>query len=921
MAATKEQMQQELVDIKRKRVELLEQQYQQKVNEEKAVNREQQVTQQGDQARRMAQGLDPFAALANEQDLATSETEDERLKRVAKEQGIFLSGDDKEQAVVGKARAATAWGSYGVFGNPSDAIKPALDKFFTETLDKPTDVEVRMGKDTNRLEYKSPLTKEWTLVNKPGLSDGDMSQWLGEALVMGGETLGAIIGGAFLGSQTGGVGTAVGVAGGTAIGTFTTEVLRQLGGVATDLNDATFGEIVKDASLKAGFNATAGGVFDTLMTFGKAILNRFQGKMLKADEGDLGLDDEVNEGIINSINSKIEGDAAFNPRAGQRGSEELRAWDDMYAKNPTFGFTKAYSRIDAQNNDALLQYEANINKDFKNSNLPQYERGQQVQQGVLKEGILPKQSQLEEPITKINADLEEFYGELPSYNLEQVGLNLRPLARAKLEAVYETFGSKFNSFKREDITSSGETLTDLFNKINSDSKTSLIRGVATSRKSLIQGFDNITTNKNIIRELEGSDGLITFMDTVKGGGSVNLKQIQEALEDVNIVLKSKDSGIPDKDMNLLGNIKKALKAERDIMLEDYPVLRESIKDTEKGYSLAMDDVNQTIVGQLLAKDDAGRYVIRDEDTFESIIRPDKIVDARRTAELVKGSPAATNAMKQQILAFYKRKVYTKTNSNGKKIPDVNAHESFMAQYGDNISFFLTEREAQDMARVGGLAKTLETSLAIRDNALKAINKSTEMKLTNLEPDTIAKYLIGNGSIEKSLAIRSALKDTPETWNLVQSQVADYVSSSIRKDGTFDLGRMTTLLDKSGEAIGEVLGKDYVDGLKTLKNGFEMISRRSTLSPEKADVDNGLLMRLYRAFYFPPLTARGRAYTAVQSGKNDSLVKALGEVLKSPEDLKLLVKNRNINLSTRLGADVAVLLGLNGLLRSGENAPE
>ena len=862
------------------------------------------VSKQNKAAQELAQGLDPFAdmlraELSNITNDNSATPIPNRTEEIAKGTGVGTEGAPNS------VRTSASFGDTPILGGDTlTPIKLALEKHF----EKP--VTVRKGEHTKEIEF-SLDGENFTLFNKPGADLGDVSSAAGEAIVLGSDVIGSI-GGAVVGSvATGGnpAGATTGSIFGSGVGTFIGEYTRQLIGKGLDVNDSDMGEILNDALAKSGIALSTTAGMAGLIKLGKGIINSITGKKFDMTPEELGLDNAQTKEVIDEVNNKIQQE--FAPRAGQQGSDLLRLLDEQFAKNAPLGKTKKFEDIDTSNMSALEEFEARSTAQFKSSADDSLASGETVQKSINKNFTEPRQERIDNIVNSNINKADDIASDISKVDQQEIGQTIRDVAEKEQEALKNAFKGRFDEFNTSKFKSDGVDLKDISKTIKSESDKSLIPSLTASDKKLASEIESSLT-----KETKVVDFLKNIDKTIKEGKKVNLGQIQATLRAVNKKIRSLEKGLTSDDTSIasLKRIKGKLKSERQLMLKDEPDVLNRIEGLENELRIAKDKVDRSIIGDIM-KVNKGRFAIKDQDIFKRVIAPGKLEESKRLAEAVQDNPEAKDAIRKGILDLYKSKVFIKDNplDGNIKIPDKKAHDKFIKDYKDVIEPFLTKREIDTIDGAGAMSKLLDKQLKQRTSLIGKMDKLFSSKIQRLEPEVIAKHIMDGDLTGRSFRLRKLLETDPEALKTIQGEVTKRVRNLITKDGKFSFKALDDILNSSNKInLGVIVNPKYVDDLVTLRNALKLVQKQSGLSGgtnQSHDATSKVVGGLFRGLFAPPLSRRGRIFTAAQAGQSTAALRALGDALESPEKLKAIVSAMKLKGSTKRVAEILSSVGM------------
>ena len=799
-----------------------------------------------------------------------------------------LAGVGTEGSSVGVRTAAS-------FGN-EEGIQKALENKYGEGT------EVRTGPDTGEMEFKPPETDKWELVNQPGVDMGDVTGLAGDALVAASDVVGSVFGGSVGGAMgismgnpvTAGVGIGTGTTLGSGISTFGGEVARQSIGNLMGVNDAKMEDMIKDAAVKSGIAMTVtGGVFG-LAKFSSWVIAKLKGKHFDGSPSDFGLDDKTANQIVDDINQGLKEGNQFKPRPGQMGNQELLHIDEAFAHNTGLYHTKKFREVQEGNLDSLKEFFDNLNSGTSGQGDNMLNSVQQAQSSVGRRvdkatGNIARQEEA------MAAKSEAMYSDIVEYAPDSGGLILRGIAEQEKQAIKDTFSPKYAKFSDMGEGGYGH-LKSKIDKLSILAKS--IRGDADSA---------------IFPQLEGEAQSI--VKTIKSGEPVTLKQLQHAIKRVNSLLKISKKGLSSEvpDVATLERIKGALKQERkDLLIKNgREDLYDEISSMDVAYSEAKKYIDNTILGRILRVNN-GKLGLIDENIGTQIFRD---IESGRTMFLAtQGNYEARKVLKEALFDTYKRAVFT-VKPDGRMIPNHPAHMRFMNNpaHKSNINLFFDGAERAQIRNIGGFSALMVRQAKQIAKRKAKIKKSFGSQVANGEPEALMSMVFSNKMAGTTEALVSMLKRDPAALDAFQYATKERLSGILVKSGRLDMAQFNKIFDSAQtmQNIEAVLGKGYAKDLGTLRDALNLVTKKSGLSGGAVEEPGaGILTNLIRAIWAPPLSVRGRVFSAAKSGRQDKLIDLVGEAMLDEKKLRKLMGLDKMNVSHR--QKLAILSGLGAL---------
>jgi len=284
------------------------------------------------------------------------------------------------------------------------AIKNSLSKLYKQ------DIDVRIGPNTGKLEYKNPETKSYALVDAPGLDMGDFADLGGDAMVILPDLAATVVGTVYSGGNIPAGITAGGLAAG--IGEYSRLKLGQkLYNINMDLTDEQlFYEGLKTAGISIGAGTLGVGVAKIIKSANNIIKGRIFGSV---DEGtQIAKSNKALEAekVANDINVQLE-DAGIKSKlkytlAEAADDKDLLAVQSSFENVRRLGKTGEFQEFGEKQAGALNEYYKLLQKDFGGATGSNYDTGVLIKEVLDKrnkdvvKNIIKKQEVSEDLLTK-----------------------------------------------------------------------------------------------------------------------------------------------------------------------------------------------------------------------------------------------------------------------------------------------------------------------------------------------------------------------------------------------------------------------------------------------------------------------------------------------------------------------------------------
>ena len=770
------------------------------------------------------------------------------------------------------------------------AIKYGLSKLYKQ------DIDVRKGPQTGELEYYNPESKQYALVDKPGMDLGDFADVGGDAFVIGSDLAATVVGTIFT-TPVGGLSTGA-IAAGAA------EYWRlKWGQTYYNVNkDLTDSQLLDEAFKTAGISAAAGFIGIGGVKLIKGVNNVIKGRTFS----------EVGEGIkvaksakafeaeqaATNVNKALE-DAGVKSRlkytlAEAADDKELLAVQSSFENVRRLGKTEEFNTFGKNQAEALNEYFKLMKQNFGGPTGSTFDTGFAIKEVLEKrntpkiQNIVKRQEASEDLLTKKIFNL-------PDGTSKTTGVEFRSIIN-DLSKTYKD-NMKIVGNKLDKVTGlktiNTDTIAEAISKLSTKEKNTLIK----------------------VAQVEGLFKKDVFDTLANPKGTISLSSARETLSTLSKLIREKELGLAAGESVDVGRLKFLKNAFTEQVRKNAG--KEYLDELQKFNDLTISGKellnNETISG-LTVKDIGSKLKIGDEAVFETTFK--KGVNNGKTAkeafDVVSKSPEALKAYKESIFDFYKTKVLV----NGK--PNLAKHNAFMESYKEPLRIFFNKAEYAKISRIGGLAKNVEKTNKAFIQTNKDLNKSFEGRLLNTSPQEIFKRIYGPGNIGEIKTLKSILAKNPEVYKKFQRDVlVDLNERVFKTDKKYTLGKVLDadafnkyLNGGGGErgyraALKEVFGDEYVKNLDILNKALQ-ISSRSAASAQQGVVGSAFT-DIIRA-RLGQFTLAGRLFTAGRRIFTAASNRMIARALLNPDSLKDLIALRTLSKTSKAAAVILAKLG-------------
>ena len=765
--------------------------------------------------------------------------------------------------------------------NKAMAAKEVLNRYFDE------DIPIRMGEETEELEFLNPNTGKYELLNAYGLDAGDLAKFgTYGAFILPEIAATVVTTGIFPGSSI-----AASAASSAAL-----ETLRLIAGheiYGINKTEKGFKDYLQNegkdiAVINAALTATGYTVpklyrmFKDLRRFGKINASEFGGRIGSAEDA-FKLAKKINDRLV-ALGTKPK----LKFTLGQAGDDpELLALQNAYESNPKYGVKKIFDDFNEEQADALNTYMNLMAKEYNfqglsgKDNILSDEIGQKIQQKII-ERLSPKQKFLIKQLENAETDLTNAIIKFPDGSTKEAGTQIRNVIDGLYDDFEQSYTDKYTALFK---TGGGR-------KIDTDI-------IKTAVKELNQRQKNTLFKK--YPEIK------TFFETPKGK-KININTLKNTLSDLRRfdrdISKGKipieGSPVEGAVSKLIGSIKNQFK---ESLGEDDIWYREFLK-LDKAYAKNK-DLYKGVISKLMSTKN-GRLVIANENVFKQTFKKGngQIQRIDDIYEILKKKPSAITTYKEQILGAYKQAV--DPNTTGKI--NLVAHQKFLNDYQYALEkFFGGKSGFKQIENIGELAKKVEAATLKRDKVLKQLGKSTEGKIESMDPDKIFAFLYNNKSPTTLNKVMAIIKQDESLLNAFQTVAKDDLLFKVTDNrNNFVFDKFADYLKNNNQILTRTFADNpkFLTDLKLMRDALEITTRKSaqkTIGKAETALNDIIRARLGQ------FTVAGRTFTALKKIVSADVDKQLAEIITDPKRLEDLIKLKTMKKDSKAAKQIITRL--------------
>ena len=763
---------------------------------------------------------------------------------------------------------------------------------------------------------------------------------LGYGLPMAGDVAGTVLQGAPQGKVAK---TVFKEATGSAIGATTGELLRLSIGKAFGVHDLDVDDMIKK-SLAVGGEAGAftGGV-GGLMASAKGVENFIKGGIFTKDEAiKHGLSVEEAEAAIREVNEiiargggtgKVKGtlyQKTGDVNIGGRQAELERTSEHAarFAEREATDKAGTKEALDIINRSAQAPY----------AGLETVSDVAQARKAVLVE----KKKQI---VQKNQMELDRQLSEMGKIQKENVGETTIKYIEGK-RAVADNFQSNewervkqvgnYNAEKARygiDVIEGSETA-----KLK---KQYAARGREATTKVAAKGVTSIyKTGKEGARPPEdayaGFPAVQRLMARVKAGDKSKKPQLADLENynreisglkaDLRAMYKSRQAG--DIQTRDLGEVIRAMESDRKsaLLKSGKKDLLEQIEAAEAATAKYHETYTRSVVGDLLAKNDAGVPNIKSKSFVDNMLTRDE-VEVNQFVDIIGDNPGLVLEWKEGLANAYKRKVFNEGRFNKRMSNEwIKANEKILNKFFDEKEIASFKRTGQLAEKVADQGKRLDRFMTAANNkwGAGALSSKDPEGMINFITDKSGSWqalptatragATGGRKVEERLSkiryVKNMTKSHPAAWQTVQNDFKQKLQNDIidAASGDINSNKLAKWVSESqnSKVVEEVMGKSYLNDLSRINKVVQMLEM--TTKTLKRDETTKAGIQGIRAAIAPPLTRRGRAFTAALTWDSGRSHKVMANAILDERTMREVAEFSKQNPFTRRFVEKAFSLG-------------
>ena len=755
--------------------------------------------------------------------------------------------------------------------------------------------EVRVGPETNAVEWKPSDQEQWSLANPPGFDLRDLAQAAPETgtLVVGavGGVAGAGGGAAISGANPAvtGTSTIVGVGLGEGAATKARLELARERGYLPDLTD----QQINDASVRRGLEAS-------LFTAGGGVITK-GARMVLARQ--LGASPELVRALsdVDSVDEAFKRAEELRTQAAAETGEELPLTAGQAAESPELQLAEQAARRrgpqDSALNDIQRQQQVVQNllerRAFGDIATPEeQELLYQTFRNKAEADVEVYRDALEGSLDPVAARAAETPESAAAVARGQIQLGVRNLYENNFSPRYsavfadsDNISVDLSGLRREAAQIRAEEGQDILRSINLTDQKILKEAQQAGldlEERLVLGPDNV---------LEWQQELVSTPRT--------LSEVQNALVDIRRELRRPGIADEPRKRTILRRLETRLETIRNEALP--PQKRAEVLELDRQYARASQEYDQSFIGQFIDLAPDGTPTVRTDLSFQRILRTPEV--SQQFVDALSNLPNGEAALAQFRRGTVSYILDQSRDANG-EISSA-ALNRFLSRSNRRAltTLFQGDDIADELANVSSAARALQERSKQVERATSYVNDLLNVRVTDASQIADLTYRnLDDLSVQEVNTARNLLPDAEK--DIFDRSLATTIRDQLTDaNGNVDFNKIDGFLEGRGSLVAkEIFGESYLSTLRTLRDvarvrapvtreaaGRDINTQIASIFESAAGFADG--MTRFLRVPFPPLSVRGRALTASLAQLQTRTQRQLAEALADPErfnDLRRLL---------------------------------
>ncbi|TDX21882.1 hypothetical protein DFO67_1321 [Modicisalibacter xianhensis] len=348
--------------------------------------------------------------------------------------------------------------------------------------------------------------------------------------------------------------------------------------------------------------------------------------------------------------------------------------------------------------------------------------------------------------------------------------------------------------------------------------------------------------------------------------------------------------------------------------DDFAAAKAVIDDQ---YRQMQDELERSLIGKI-TQQKAGKYVINDEFVFDRLVQPGNKTDAAVFKDMLHKPEYGGQrvALRDAFAEKYAKEVGKRSDYSRGAFQ--RKHQQFIDKYGDWMEGAFTPAEMQDIRNVGSAAAKLQritqrqkeiernVERILRTGEARARGEASNLvgKISDggaVNPDAVFDRVWGSKEgMTKLRQLKGALEGSPALWDQFRSRAHYDLGQKVFDAATPRQGgadALDSFLRQNRDYLSETFGDQYVRDLSLVSQALKRSTARGR-GREGSDKGMVLARAFSRVFLAPPLSARGRAQTAVERFIGSNHREEMAKLLADPQKLHRLATMKPVGGMTQ-----------------------